>query len=219
MDVPFTIDQFLNVFKDYNTAIWPAQLVAYLLGFAAVGLAVWQKAGADRAISGILALFWFWIGGVYHLTFFAAINKAAYLFGSLFILQGAFFLAAGAVKRELRFSFRSDGYGIAGAAFIAYAMIVYPLVGALLGHGYPYSPMFGVAPCPATIFTFGILLWTRGPVPFWLLVIPLLWSLLGFTAVIELGMVEDAGLLIASLLGTSLLLYRKRREAEQLISA
>src|SRR5260370_12258317 len=33
-------------------------------------------------------------------------------------------------------------------------------------------PMFGVTPCPVTIFTFGLLLLTVCPVPRWLFVIP-----------------------------------------------
>lgn len=32
IELPFTIDQFLQVFEVYNRAIWPTQIVAYLLG-------------------------------------------------------------------------------------------------------------------------------------------------------------------------------------------
>lgn len=74
--------------------------------------------------------------------------------------------------------------------------------------------MFGVAPCPAIIFTFGFLLWTTGRAPSWLLVIPTLWGLIGFTAVLIRGGLEDTGLLVAGLLGTGLLLYRNRSEKE-----
>ena len=86
----------------------------------------------------------------------------------------------------------------------------HPRIGALLGHGYPQSPSFGVAPCPTTIFTFGLLLWTDRPVPRPLLVIPLLWSLLGVSAAVSLGIKEDLGLVVAALLGTALLIWRDR---------
>ena len=36
--LPFTPDQFLNVFVKYNHAIWPVQIGAYLLGGIAVAL-------------------------------------------------------------------------------------------------------------------------------------------------------------------------------------
>jgi hypothetical protein len=89
-------------------------------------------------------------------------------------------------------------------------MIVYPILGMLLGHGYPRSPSFGVAPCPTTIFTFGLLLLTNAKVPKSLMVIPFLWSLLGISASYQLGIHEDIGLLVASVLSVGLLFWRDR---------
>jgi hypothetical protein len=93
---------------------------------------------------------------------------------------------------------------------IMYAMLVYPILGTLPGHGYPRSPSFGVAPCPMIIFTFGLLLLTNARVPRYLLVIPFVWSLLGFTASFLLGISEDIGLLVAGVLGVGLLYWRDR---------
>lgn len=208
MELPFTTEQFLEVFKTYNTSIWPAQIAAYILGLAAIYLAFRKTAGRDKIISLILSAFWLWMGGLYHLTFFTTINAAAYGFGVLFIIQGLLFLGAGVWKGRLKFHFERNLYGIAGALLIIYAMVIYPIIGAQLGHGYPYAPMFGVAPCPATIFTFGILLWTAKQVPWWILVIPGLWSVIGFTAAFSLGILEDTGLLLAGIAGITLLWYR-----------
>jgi hypothetical protein len=188
MDLPFTTDQFLGVFRDYNQAIWPVQVVAYLLGLGAIAFTFRRAPWSDRAIGGVLAVFWLWMGAVYHLTFFREINPAAVLFGGLFLVQGLLFVYVGILRNGLTFRARSDLYGWVGGLFMAYALAIYPLIGALLGHGYPQAPMFGVAPCPATIFTFGLLLWTTGRVP--------------------------GGLLVAGLLGTGLLLYRNRSETE-----
>lgn len=93
---------------------------------------------------------------------------------------------------------------------VAYALIFYPIIGTLAGHGYPNGPTFGL-PCPTTIATFGFLLWVRGRVPWWLLVIPAAWSLLGFSAAFQLGMAEDYGLLVAGLVGTLAVLRKNRR--------
>ena len=84
---------------------------------------------------------------------------------------------------------------------ILYALIVYPLLGRALGHRYPYSPTFG-APCPTTIFTFGIVLLSAVPRSRIVLVIPVLWSLLGAFAALRLGMWEDAGLVISAIVAT-----------------
>jgi hypothetical protein len=79
--------------------------------------------------------------------------------------------------------------------------VVYPLIG-LADHGYPAMPMFGITPCPVTLFTFGVMLVARGPLPRRLLVIPLLWALIGGSAAFLLGVPQDWPLLIGGLLVT-----------------
>jgi hypothetical protein len=80
------------------------------------------------------------------------------------------------------------------------------MLNALAGHAYPQCPTFGVTPCPLTIFTWGLLLWAVRPLPKYLLVIPLLWSLLGVAVALKFGVWADAGLLIAGLVGSTMLL-------------
>lgn len=207
-ELPFTTYQFLQIFKAYNTAIWPAQFTTYVLGALALLLLAPQHRIADKTINLILAAFWIWMGSVYHLLFFSGINKAAYLFGGLFILQGIFFVYAGAIKYQIKYEILNNGYSLIGLVLLIYAMLLYPLFAYWLGHGWPVAPIFGVAPCPTVIFTFGLLLFTQKPLPGWLLIIPGLWSLVGFVAVIKLGMLEDTGLLVAGLVGTAMLIYR-----------
>jgi hypothetical protein len=84
--LPFSPEQFASVFVDYNTAIWPVQLGAYVLGCSAMVLLLCNASHANRFAAGVLAITWLWTGIVYHGVFFATINKAAYLFGALFIL-------------------------------------------------------------------------------------------------------------------------------------
>jgi hypothetical protein len=213
MDVPFTVEQFLGVFTLYNEAVWPAQTVLYLLAAALVWLAARGRAHADRWVGGGLALLWAWMGVVYHWAFFSAINQAAWLFGALFLLQAILFVGAGVLAGRLHFHARPDGYGVTGAVMIGYALVLYPILGALAGHAYPRGPTFGL-PCPTAIFTFGILLWADRGVPWWVLVIPAAWSLLGSSAAVSFGITEDYGLIVAGVVGTSMLLWRNRRLRE-----
>lgn len=201
--LPFTSAEFLRVFERYNNAIWPWQLLIYALGLAAIGLAFTRRTVANKLTGLMLALLWLWVGVVYHLLFFSTINKAARLFGALFIIQAATFIFAGVLTSSLSFRFRSDVQGFAGAALITYSLVVYPIIGIALGHTYPSAPTFGV-PCPTTIFTLGLLLGAGINVRFYMLIIPLLWSLMGLWAAISLGMYEDLGLVGAGL--TSVLL-------------
>ena len=211
MNLPFTIEQFLGVFRDYNEAVWPAHVVAYALGLAALLAAARGGRGASAFVATALAAFWAWNGAVYHIGFFAAVNTAAYAFGALFVVQAGLFAYAGLVRRRLAFRLPRDGYGLAGAALVLYALAIYPLLGTTFGHGYPSNPAFGLAPCPTTIFTLGLLLWTERAVPKAVLVIPAFWALIGFTAALQLGVYEDTGLLVAVLVSVGMLLYRNRR--------
>lgn len=56
--LPFTTQQFLDVFAAYNTAIWPAPLLAELLGLSVAMLLLLRPRGVGRVISAILAVMW-----------------------------------------------------------------------------------------------------------------------------------------------------------------
>lgn len=217
--LPFTSEQFLAVFVNYNRAIWPIQLIAYLLGGLAVALLLLKRREGDRVISGALAAMWLWTGVGYHGLWFSAINQAAYLFAALFILQGCYLLYAGVYGGQIRFGRRSDLTTWVGAAFMSYSAIVYPLMGMTTGHHYPEMPMFGVTPCPVTIFTFGLLLLTVRPVPRWLLVVPFVWSLIGGSAAIVLNVPQDWLLLLSGCLAVPLIVFRDRQAMQDVGTA
>jgi hypothetical protein len=210
--IPFTVEQFFDVFEQYNLAVWPMQAALVFLAGVLVLLAIRPNQFSDRVISFALACLWLWSGAVYHLIFFRRINPTAVVFGALFISQALIFFLTGVIKRELTFQARWSVAGIIGGLFIGYALIIYPALGQLQGHIFPRSPTFG-APCPATIFTFGLLLWTEKKIPQFVLWIPLLWSLAGLTAAISFGILEDFGLIIAGMTGTGVLLWRNRHSA------
>jgi uncharacterized membrane protein len=135
----------------------------------------------------------------YHLSFFAPINRAAVGFAILFVIEALIFLWQGVIRGRIRFRAQRDLRTATGLALIVYALLLYPALGYLLGRRYPAMPTFGL-PCPTTIFTFGLLLWTVLPFPRYVLVIPALWALLGTAAAISLSVAEDYGLLIAAIL-------------------
>ena len=213
--MPFTVDQFLDVMGQYNLAVWPLQIVFNLLAVLIIFFLIRKTKFSDKFISGGLGFFWLWIGLAYHLSFFTTINKAAYLFGAFFVIQGLVFIYFGFFKQILIFELRSDWIGILGIIFITYALIVYPILGLYFGHTFPYNPTFGL-PCPTTIFTFGVLLFTIKKIPWYLILIPFLWSLIGTSAAINLTIYEDFGLGIAGVLGFVLVLLTNKKRAIQL---
>ncbi len=217
MKTPFTSDQFFEVLKNYNIAIFPAQVLFYIISIVAIYFVIKPTPKSSRVISVILSFFWLWMGIVYHLFFFTTINKAAYLFGGAFILQGLLFLAIGAFKNKFSFQLSWNKYGITGMILVLYALVIYPVFGYFMGHVYPASPTFGL-PCPTTIFTFGLLLFSTQKCPIIILIIPFAWSIIGFTAAFKFGIIEDTGLIIAGVLTLVMMMIRNRQLPKKAVS-
>ena len=210
MKLPFTLEQFLDVFRQYNVSVWPVQVLLIVLALVATYFSIFKKSYSDKIIVTILTFLWLWMGIVYHLIYFSSINKAAIFFGSLFIIQGLLLFYFGIIKDKLKFQFSFNRNGITGIALGMFAIIVYPLLSYWLGHVYPSSPTFGL-PCPTTIFTFGVLLLSSSRIPFIIIIIPTIWSIIGSSSAVSLGMKEDTWLLIAGLICTIMIVYKNKR--------
>lgn len=128
------------------------------------------------------------------------------MFGAAFVLEAGLLAWVGA-RRRIEFRWSRSPRALAGLLLVLYATAIYPLLGAAAGHGYPRAPLFGVAPCPTTIFTFGVLLLAAGRVPAWLLAIPWLWAALGLSAALQLGIREDLGLVASAAIAAALLMF------------
>ncbi|MGE5140041.1 MAG: DUF6064 family protein [Rudaea sp.] len=203
-------DAMFKFFVQYNLDIWPAQIVGYLLYATVLFVVARRFKYSDQTIAAILALNWLWLG----IRFFVPAGAAGwsfYFFAVLFVIEGVLF-AVGATRPFLSFRFSTDVYSLTGLVLIAYAAIIYPLVGFAVGHVYPLSLTLGAFPCPTTIFTLGLFLCSRERVPWYLLIAPGLFALTGVTSP-GIGIVEDAGLFIAGLIAVPMLLYRDRRIA------
>lgn len=208
MKLPFAQEQFFDVFSKYNQAVWPMQIIFYIIAIAAIGLLFVRKSYASRIVYGILSILWLWMGVVYHFMFFSSINPASKIFGALFVLESCLF-AFIAFRSPLVLPFAWNRWKtIAGLLFIVYALIIYPIIGQLTGHAFPASPTFGL-PCPTTIFTFGLFLMAFPKQHWHLLIIPFLWSIVGGTAAFKLAVPGDYGLIIAGLSFFPILFSRK----------
>jgi pimeloyl-ACP methyl ester carboxylesterase len=209
-------DELRNLFADYNPAVWPAHVLAYALGLAALWL-IHRRPGprTNRLVTGLLAAAWLWLGIVFfgrHAAEIDPLLSAAY--GALFVYQAFLFVRAGIVGERLAFTSRNGLAGRVGWLALGYALVVYPVIGVVLGHGYPESPLFGMAPCPTTIATFGLLLLVRPPLPRHLLIIPLVWAVLAPLAAVGHGYPEDLGLVVAGAAALLLVLTQTRRSTD-----
>jgi hypothetical protein len=203
--LPFTRVQFFDTFRDYNAMFGFAAIAGYLLAALTVVaiLCLWRR--RDNLALAVLAVFWGWTGIFYHLLYFTRINKAAWLFGALFLIE-AIMLALAASRRSHEPPAQlADFRHAAGWALLVYATIVYPIIGLLSGHAFADLPQFGIAPCPVTVFTFGIMLLLRRPPAWSLTLIPFMWSIIGGSAAFLLSIPQDWPLLAGGLLTLGLL--------------
>jgi hypothetical protein len=203
--MPFNTQQFLDVFARYNETVFPWQIILFAAALVMIRLAAKGDTASSKKVAAMLGFLWLWMGVIYDWLFFSEINNLAFVFGGFFVLQSVILFYAGVVRGDLLFCRQSGARSLIGTLFIVYALLIYPIIGMSAGHSYPYSPTFGL-PCPTTIFTFGLLLRSGRSVPIYVLPIPVIWSLVGFSATYWLGMWEDIGLLIAGMIAGALLI-------------
>jgi hypothetical protein len=139
-----------------------------------------------------------WTGIVYHIVYFSAINPAARVFGSLFILQGVLIVYLSVVRRRLVFDSPRSLVRWTGYFFIVFGLIIYPVIGYLFEGSFETVISLGL-PCPTTILTFGFFMLASWKFPGYLLIIPTLWAILGLVPAIQFGVYQDFMLIISAM--------------------
>jgi len=180
-----------------------------MLGFLATIIGFQNRTLSSRIITALLAFFWLWVSLLFWYPSAKQGFTPGYIFSVIFLVQGLFF-SYYILKPKLRFGTFSGTHTIIGLVFILYAMIGYPLFGILINHVYPRTPPFGLTPCPLIIFTFGIFMLSSQKIPKYLLAIPFLYSLSGILW-ISIGIWEDIGLILSSVICVILILKRDKR--------
>ena len=203
-------NELLEFFRSYNPDVWPLPVVAYVVGIGVLGLIlVSPTRTVDRFAAGLLALLWLWLGVVFQGIYVREVNPVlGVAYAALFIVEATLITRAGIVKRDLAFRPGANVATIVGGLSIFYALVIYPLLGIAFGHAYPEAALFGAAPCPTTIVTFGLFLLVRPPFPKHLLAIPLVWAVLAPLAAVPQGVVEDSGLFVVGIVATALIVIR-----------
>ena len=94
MALPFTREQFLEVFAAYNGALWPFVVILWAATALGVVGVMRNRLGA-RFVVVLLIVHWTWSALAYHAAFFSRINPAAWFFSGLFIIQATLLLCHG----------------------------------------------------------------------------------------------------------------------------
>jgi len=123
MWVPFTQQQFLDVFGAYKSTVWPVVIALWLVTFVC-GVRLVRGQARSVTLSALAAIHWAWSGLVYHALFFTDINPAAWLFAGVFLLEAYAFVWFGMVRRTLVFEWgRTARHAVAGVLFASGARV------------------------------------------------------------------------------------------------
>ncbi|MFW9889235.1 MAG: DUF6064 family protein [Candidatus Thorarchaeota archaeon] len=204
------VEEFYDLFGTYNEMYLIAILLTYALAIISLFMVFRKNDYSNRFISFTLAFLWSWIGVVFGILVFSPLPLVMggieipgvwYLFGGVFAIQGIILLFSGVFKDTVSYTWKSDSRHYLGLILILYSLALYPLIGFLHGRVYPEYPIFGIAPCPVTIFTIALLLWsdTRPSLEFW--IIPIFWGFMGLAAILVYQVYADIVLVLSGLIG------------------
>jgi hypothetical protein len=205
MQLPFTREQFFDLFVAYNETLWHAALALWIASAVIVGLQLSAARPSGRWISALLVVHWAWSALAYHVAFFTRINPAAWLFAALFLGQAVLFFHVGVVQRRVSFAPCSTAWALLAWGLIGYSL-AYPAINAIDHLSLLRIPTFGL-PCPTTIFTAGVLMLTTSR-SWSLSIVPVMWSAIGGSAAFLLGVHADLALPMA---GLALAIFLARR--------
>jgi len=198
----FSPRTYYRLFELYNLAIWPAQIVALMLGLAVLGLWLRRDAWHGRAAAAILATCWLWVAGAYLLGRYDTINWAAKYFAAGFVIEALLLVWAGIVRNRLVLAPPAGIVGWGGFVIFVFALGIQPLAAPFAGRPWSQLEFFGIAPDPTTVATLGVLAAARAPA--WLFVLPAMWCVLSGATLWTMGspdaLVTPAAALLALLL-------------------
>jgi hypothetical protein len=212
MQLPFTREQFFELFGAYNEVLWPAAVALWVVSAVVVALRLTAPHPHDRWIGALLVWHWTWSALAYHVAFFTRINPAAWLFAALFLCQAVLFFRVGVVRRGLSFAPWGNAWAPLAWGLIAYSL-AYPVINAIEHRSLWRIPTFGL-PCPTTIFTAGVLMLAT-PRYWSLSTVPVIWSAIGGSAAFLLGVHADVALPLAGVALAVFSMWRTTPEHQQ----
>lgn len=184
-------------------------ILTYVLAIIALFMAYRKNDYSNRFISLTLTFLWLWIGLVFGILVFGPVPTVMagieypgiwYLFGGIFVIHGIILLCFGVIKDTVSYTWKPDSRHYIGLLLILYGLVFYPLVGILTGRVFLEYPIFGIAPCPVSIFTLGLLLWSDARPSLPIMTIPLFWGFMGIVPVLFYEVYADIGTILAAII-------------------
>lgn len=184
-------------------------ILTYVLAIIALFMTYRKNDYSNRFISLTLTFLWFWVGLVFGILVFGPVPTVMagieypgiwYLFGGIFAIHGIILLYFGVIKGTVSYTWKPDSRHYIGLLLILYGLVFYPLVGILTGRVFLEYPIFGIAPCPVSVFTLGLLLWSDARPSLPIMTIPLFWGFMGIVPLLFYEVYADIGTILAAII-------------------
>ena len=174
----FSSHTYYRLIELYNTAIWPLQIIAIIIGCTVLVL-VWRRPHwHGKAITIILALSWLWIAWSFHWQRFANIHWVASYFALGFIIQALLLIWVGVIKNHMTINLDNIASQFTGLGILGFAIAIQPFIMMLTGNIWKQVELFALTPDPTVTASIGVLLLTDIRKHWWLTIIPLVWCVI-----------------------------------------
>jgi hypothetical protein len=174
----FSARTYARLVESYNRELWPLHAAMVAAGIALLWLSATRPREGARAVAGVLALAWLWVGWAFHWQRYVQINTVGPYLALVFAVEAVLLLVLGLGRPGhdaiIGAATRRVGWALAGCA-----VLLYPLLTALTGR-WQRAEVFGLMPDPTALATLGLLLATNQRHRRVLAVIPALSLMLGW---------------------------------------
>jgi hypothetical protein len=171
----FSPRTYYRMIERYNEELWPAHLLTLALGCVILVMLLRPKPGQQRIIWSTLGLLWIWIGWTFLWRRYATINWAVVYLLPLLGLQALLLLRAAWLGKSADFDITAGTPRKVGLALFAGSLVLHPAVAPLVGRSWRQAEVFGMAPDPTVIATLGLVLQASNRIPWWLMIVPVVW--------------------------------------------
>jgi len=169
---------YARLFELHNQALWPAQLLALVLGAAALALLLRPRPWGTRLVVALLAVAWIFVAWAFLWQRYAPVHWGMNYVMPLFALQALLLVILSNLRGGLRLPGRWSVRRGLGIGLFAYALLLHPLTALATGRGLSGAEVIGLTPDPLAIATLGLAAMAEPARRAWpLLIIPGLWCL------------------------------------------
>jgi len=208
-------EEWLSIVTAYSTAIWPSQIIFYIMAILITGLCLFKP---GRNLNSVMKIYFMtafaWNGSLWFFILakdMAGESYGNYFFGAIFMVVAALFVVD-IFKQKMHFVFPSGGWRKYVTLSLVILVFCYPLFGIALGHDFGRLMYPGTYPCPTTalgiIFLITALPQVDKGIYFLLLLLAIPFT--PFIQILRYRVYEDAILFVIGVYGLILYLRGKR---------